>query len=217
MPDPIVITHHFAPDALKPPFTTQFPPETMLSTIDVIAVDNTSPPLAQFVELSQYTDARLNFMKTAADTKNGVTSVVFANPFARFTNITKNEISHHQLSFGEKRLLAFLIKLYAYPSTIIVDELTNGMHHSWLERCLDLIAKFGTQAFLTSQNPLLLDCLPLSRESFGTQHTLVICELTDSGEMRWRNLTEAETEDFFRSHDVGIQHISEIMRSKGLW
>jgi hypothetical protein len=174
--------------------------------------------LAQFIApLTQYTDARVIFTKTYAKVEDGMSIQVFANPLARFTLRNGNQIPHHQLSFGEKRLLAFLIKFYNQPAAIIVDELGNGMHHAWIERCIELIDETDTQAFLTSQDPLLLDCLPLSRETYGTNHSLVICELTDSGEMLWRNLTPAEVEDFFRSHDVGIQHISEIMRVKGLW
>lgn len=212
--DTLFHTHHLANDALRPLLNSQFPPKTLWSAVDVIAVDGTSPSLARFIELSQYTDARLNFVKTVTTADK----LVFANPLARFTTKTGSEISHHQLSFGEKRLLAFLIKLHAYPPTIIVDELGNGMHHAWIERCLELIEDLGTQAFLSSQDPLLLDCLPLSRDAYGSVHTFVICELADpNGEMLWRNLTSAETEDFFRSHDVGIQHISEIMRIKGLW
>ncbi|PRQ01327.1 ATP-binding protein [Enhygromyxa salina] len=191
--------------------------ETRSDIVDIITLDGAAPPLAQYIDLSQYTDARLILTKTVATIKDGVTRWVFANPLVRLTTASGNEIPHHYLSFGEKRLLAVLIKLYAYPSTIIVDELANGMHHSWIERILELIEDLGTQAFLTSQNPLLLDCLPLSRETFGTNHNLVICELTDSGEMIWRNLSETETEEFFKSLDVGLQHISEIMRNKGLW
>lgn len=191
--------------------------KAMSDDVMVVAADE-APPLARFVELSQYTDARLILTKTSATTVyDGATRHVYANPLARFTTLSGNEISHHQLSFGEKRLLAFLIKLYGNPSNIIVDELANGMHHSWLERTMELLEELDTQAFLSSQNPLLLDCLPLSRETHGELHQLIICELGESGEMIWRNLSGAETTDFFKSLEVGLQHVSEIMRDKGLW
>jgi energy-coupling factor transporter ATP-binding protein EcfA2 len=203
--------HHLTEAVLAPQLK---PPENYT---DIITLDGTAQPLAQFIKVSQYIDARLILTKTSAMVKDGFGRLVFANPLVRLTTVSGNEIPHHQLSFGEKRLLAVLIKLYAYPSTIIVDELANGMHHSWLERCLELIEDLGTQAFLTSQNPLLLDWLPLSRETYASTHGLVICELTESGEMIWRNLSEAEVDEFFKSLDVGLQHISEIMRNKGLW
>ncbi|KIG16958.1 hypothetical protein DB30_03942 [Enhygromyxa salina] len=173
--------------------------------------------MARFIELTQYTDARLVLTKTSAATKEGIKRSVFAKPLVRLETANGNEIPHDHLSFGEKRLLAILIKLYACESTIIVDELANGMHHSWIERLLELMDELNTQAFLTSQNPLLLDCLPLARETFGTTHNLVICELAESGEIVWRNLSEAEADEFFKSLDVGLQHVSEIMRNKGLW
>jgi energy-coupling factor transporter ATP-binding protein EcfA2 len=184
---------------------------------DSLTLDGTLAPLARFVQLSQYGDARLTMVKTSSKAENGVSRWTYAKPTLRLRTPNGNEIPHELLSFGEKRLLTFLIKLYAYPSTIIVDELANGMHHSWLEQCVELLEDLGTQAFLTSQNPLLLDCLPLNRETFAAAHGLVVCELADSGEMIWRNLGEREADDFFKSLEVGLQHVSEIMRSKGLW
>ena len=203
--------HHLSDETYLPQIKRQ------TNIIDIITIDNTAPMLADFISLSQYTDARLLLTKTSSSIIQTVTRTVYANPLARFTTRSGNEIPHHHLSFGEKRLLTFLIKLYAYPHIIIVDELANGMHHAWIERCIELMEDLGTQAFLSSQNPLLLDCLPLTRETYGTDHALVICEFSDTGEMIWRNLSEAETTDFFKSLDVGIQHVSEIMRSKGLW
>ena len=40
---------------------------------------------------------------------------------------------------------------------VIADELVNGLHHSWIEECIQAIG--DRQTFLTSQNPLLLDYL----------------------------------------------------------
>jgi hypothetical protein len=195
--------------------------QTQTDIRDTISLGSELRPLAQFVRLSQYEDARLILLRTSLQTsgqheKPG-SRWTFGAPQGLFETANGAQISHDQLSFGEKRLLAFLIKLYANPATIIVDELANGMHHSWLEQCVELLDELGTQAFLSSQNPLLLDCLPLSRETYAKQHALVVCEFGEAGEMIWRNLNEAEIEDFFKSLEVGLQHISEIMRSKGLW
>ncbi|MCA9682981.1 MAG: ATP-binding protein, partial [Myxococcales bacterium] len=203
--------HHLADDVLRPQLDRQ------RKITDILTLDGAAPPLAQFIELSQYVDARLILSKTSATVQENATRWVFANHLARFTTKSGNEFSHPQLSFGEKRLLAFLIKFHAYKHTIIADELANGMHHSWLERMIELMGDNGTQAFLTSQNPLLLDCLPYNRETFDSEHTLTVCELSDSGEMIWRNLDDIEREDLLRSLEVGLQHVSAIMRSKGLW
>ncbi|MEO5726874.1 MAG: AAA family ATPase, partial [Byssovorax sp.] len=76
--------------------------------------------------------------------------------FSRARGVVFN---HNALSYGQKRLLAFLYYLDANPAFVVADELVNGMHHDWIRASLDEIGK--RQAFLTSQNPLLLDYLPL--------------------------------------------------------
>lgn len=172
------------------------------------------PALGEFIDASQYTGGRLILSWIGAFQRG---DLLYAGGNARFELIDGSQISHYQLSFGEKRLLAFLIKLYACPSTIIVDELANGMHHGWIERAVELMDDFGTQAFLTSQDPLLIDGIPLSEDSYPTRNTVVLCEIAESGRLRWRNMTSDEAEDFFESLAVGLQHVSEIMRSKGLW
>lgn len=174
------------------------------------------PALRRFLELSQYVDATLLLTRVAHEASKDLEIATFGNPFIRFKLHNGNEIPHQQLSYGEKRLLTFLIKLYDHPAAIVVDELANGMHHAWLDACIDMLVDFETQAFLSSQNPLLLDGLPINEEGFG-KHGVVVCESDEQGHMVWRNLSERETRDFLDSLAVGIMHISEIMRSKGLW
>ncbi|HYO58775.1 AAA family ATPase, partial [Archangium sp.] len=81
----------------------------------------------------------------------------FGNFSFDFTREDGSAINHSLLSFGQKRLLAFHYYLDCHPDIIIADELVNGLHHHWIENCLDAIG--DRQAFLTSQNPLLLDYL----------------------------------------------------------
>ena len=171
------------------------------------------PALEVFVEWSQYSDATL----TLSLLKSDVFSHYYGNPLGLFRLRTGDQIPHYQLSFGEKRFLAFLIKLHACPSTIIVDELANGMHHDWIERAVALMEDFDTQAFLSSQDPLLIDCIPLAEDTFPARNTFVLCEIGETGQLRWRNMSAEEAEDFFKSLAVGLERISEIMRSKGLW
>ena len=166
-----------------------------------------------FVDCSQYSDATLNLSLLKSDEG----SYHYGNPLGRFKLRTGDQIPHYQLSFGEKRFLAFLIKLHACPSTIIVDELANGMHHDWIERAVALMEDFDTQAFLSSQDPLLIDCIPLAEDTFPARNTFVLCEIGETGQLRWRNMSAEEAEDFFKSLAVGLERISEIMRSKGLW
>ncbi|NRD68531.1 AAA family ATPase [Corallococcus exiguus] len=127
------------------------------------------------------------------------------------------EVSHDLLSYGQKRLLAFFAHADASPDVIIADELVNGLHHEWISACLSEIGE--RQAFLTSQNPLLLDFLRF--ESIEeVRHTFIICERAGStadAQLIWRNLTEEEAESFFLAYQTGIQRVSDILLTKGLW
>lgn len=124
------------------------------------------------------------------------------------------EIPAQELSYGEKRLLAFLWYLQCYPTLVIADELVNGFHHEWIERCIELI--HGRQAFLASQNPLLLDCLPLdSKET--VRRSFITCRRGEDGRMEWKNLTEEEAADFYRAYERQTRYTHEILRGKGLW
>jgi hypothetical protein len=124
--------------------------------------------------------------------------------------------SHERLSFGEKRLLAFHYCVACSTDAVVADELVNGLHHSWIENCLDLIQ--DRQSFLTSQNPLLLDYLSFDTAE-AVRRSFVLCDRPQgrSGGWRWQNMSEEESEAVMRAYDVGIQHVSEILRDKGMW
>ena len=83
------------------------------------------------------------------------------------------------------------------------------------------LAKFilGRQAFLTSQNPLLLDYLDFESAA-EVQSGFVLCERVPGklgSELVWRNPTEAEAGDFFSAYETGIQRVSDILINKGFW
>ena len=126
-------------------------------------------------------------------------------------------IAHDLLSYGQKRLLAFLYYVDCNEDVIIADEIVNGLHHEWIDACLDALE--ARQAFLTSQNPLLLDYL--SFESVEqAEKCFIVCrtELHNGREhMRWANITKGEAEAFYRGYLAGIQHVSELLRTEGLW
>ncbi|MEQ1507909.1 MAG: AAA family ATPase [Myxococcota bacterium] len=128
-------------------------------------------------------------------------------------------VQHDYLSFGQKRMLAFLWTLSTIPDGVVIaDELVNGLHHQWIEAC---IAEIGDrQAFLATQNPLLLDFLTFDTVD-DVRTTFVLCATTPRPDGRrgwsWRNLSADEASSFFRAHQVGIQHVNEILRTKGLW
>jgi energy-coupling factor transporter ATP-binding protein EcfA2 len=127
------------------------------------------------------------------------------------------EVSHDLLSYGQKRLLSFFAHADTSRDVIIADELVNGLHHEWITACLDEIG--DRQAFLTSQNPLLLDFLRFDSAE-EVRRTFILCERAqgESGaQLVWRNPTEDEAESFFLAYQTGIQRVSDILLTKGLW
>lgn len=138
-----------------------------------------------------------------------------------FTELGGSTFSHHALSYGQKRLLAFLYYLDANHRYVIADELVNGMHHDWIRFCLDEMSglDLAAQAFLTSQNPLLLDYIPIASTK-EAQRSFIQCrsELID-GHSRfvWSNLSADDARELFADHQVGIQHLGELLRVRGLW
>jgi hypothetical protein len=126
-------------------------------------------------------------------------------------------IDDSRLSYGQKRLLAFYYYLDCSAACAVADELVNGMHHEWIEACLEDLGE--RQSFLTSQNPLLLDYLGFeSAEEVRSSFVLCRSELQSEREqLRWENMTPEDAEGFFAAYQVGIQHVSEILRTRGLW
>ncbi|MGK3992919.1 AAA family ATPase [Sorangium sp. So ce1024] len=141
----------------------------------------------------------------------------FGNLKFWFTRRDGSIFQDQHLSYGQKRLLAFLYYLDANPSFVIADELVNGLHHAWIEECMNAIG--DRQAFLTSQNPLLLDYL--SFESVEqVKESFILCRNQVDGDrerMIWRNMTDDEADMFYRAYQVGIEHVGEILRTRGLW
>ncbi|WP_437760973.1 ATP-binding protein [Sorangium sp. So ce1389] len=126
-------------------------------------------------------------------------------------------ITHTRLSYGQKRLLTFFYYLACNDDIVIADELVNGLHHHWITACVEAIGE--RQAFLTSQNPLLLDYIPVTSPE-QVHRSFVLCR----GERRggrpawaWANMSDADAAEFFAAYEVGVEHVSEILQSRGLW
>jgi ABC-type lipoprotein export system ATPase subunit len=134
-----------------------------------------------------------------------------------FTLNNGTVITQKALSYGQKRLLSFLYHIAVNSDIVIADELVNGMHYDWIDACLDEI---GTrQAFLASQNPLLLDFLPFESASEAAR-SFILCELknhTEQTSVTWANMSPKVAESFYRAYEAGVQHVSAILRTKGLW
>jgi hypothetical protein len=121
------------------------------------------------------------------------------------------------LSFGEQRLFAYYYYLACSPQMLIADELSNGMHHEMVRGCIEAIGP--RQAFLATQNPLLLDYLEFAsldavRESF------VLCSREPGEDREWmtmRQMSDDEGREFFGHYQAERSHVNEILRSLGLW
>ncbi len=135
----------------------------------------------------------------------------------RFSRADGSFLREGLLSYGQKRLLAFLYYLGMCPDSVIADELVNGFHHAWIARCVELIGK--RQAFLSSQNPLLLDHLEFT-SARDVRTRLIQCRLKDTSsgpQMVWGNMALREAQSFYSAYTAGIEHVGEILRSRGLW
>src|SRR5262249_16244371 len=116
---------------------------------------------------------------------------------------------------GQMRLLSYLYYLECNPHIGVADELVNGMHHEWIEHCL-ISAIADRQMFYTSQNPLLLDFLEFRSESEVSER-LVTCKWEERDGFIWENLEPRVGREFFRLYKAGIQHVSDILRTRGWW
>lgn len=123
-----------------------------------------------------------------------------------------------KLSYGQRRLFGFHLHSAMHPHVVVADELTNGMHHSMVGDCLDTIG--DRQAFLATQNPLLLDHIGFA-DADEVHRTFLLCSLQQQNDgeslMHWRNMTNEESQEFFADYQVGIQHVNDILRTRGLW
>lgn len=136
-----------------------------------------------------------------------------------FRRADGSQVPYGRLSFGQKRLSAFLWYLAIRRDLpVVADELFNGLHHEWIELCFDHL--YERQSFLVTQHPYLLDHVPIESAA-GVEKTFIRCTLEvgpDGAEqMVWRNFTEDQAELFHVAHQTGIAHVSEILRSEGLW
>lgn len=111
----------------------------------------------------------------------------------RFVKRDGARLRPEDLSFGQQRFFAFLYYAAMHPDIVVADELTNGMHHSMITRCLDVVE--GRQTFLATQNPLLLDNLGFV-DAEDVRRTFIVCTCVEDEDgqerMIWRNVTAGE-------------------------
>lgn len=183
--------------------------------------------LKAFIDITGFEDAQMRFLVSDINTNAKNVTTISINRFEFLFTIDKyRTIDASKLSFGQKRLLAFLYASYVETldgkditekTPIVADELTNGFHHEWIEKCMEILQ--SRQSFVATQNPLLLDYLEFN-DATELQRTFTFCyrEKTDEGsKLSMRGPTKEEAENMFSSYQVGFQHVSEILRMSGLW
>jgi hypothetical protein len=177
---------------------------------------NDLPLLQKFIEQTTFVDASLRY--EIIQRKSGEQSIlIFGNPSFEFFKVDGSSVNHSLLSYGQKRLLAFISYIENNPKFIIADELVNGLHHEWIDFCVESFEH--RQNFLASQNPLLLDYLYFySPEDAASSFVLCTINTENSSEiLNWQQMNENESIDFYKSYNTGLLHVSEVLKNKGLW
>ncbi len=123
------------------------------------------------------------------------------------------------LSYGQKRMLALLYQMRAHDGPFVADELVNGLHHAWIDLLLEELGP--RQSFVSTQSPLLLDYLSFESAE-EVRRTFVFCTRRREGAegataLVWQGLSDEDARAFFEAYQVGIQHVSELLRTRGLW
>ena len=173
--------------------------------------------LHKATQAMRFTAGELLLELQSKDVDNNTIKFVYGRFGYRFTLGDGSIIAQQSLSYGQKRLLTFLYYLAANDGVVIADELVNGLHYEWIETCLDEIG--DRQSLLTSQNPLLLDFIPFETAD-EVERTFILCRAENRGDkntMIWTNFSKADANSFYRAYEAGIQHVSDILRTKGLW
>ncbi len=179
-----------------------------------IALLTNSSYLEDFVRLAGFTRATLSCGVDSAQEVKGQKRVQLG-PIRYFIRRSDSDLlAHRHLSFGQKRLLGFLHYLECNSYMVVADELVNGLHYDWIAACLDSLRT--RQAFVSSQNPMLFDFLSFDSRQEVVER-FVTCSLDEQGRFVWRNLADDDARRIYDSYVVGIQHVSEILRTIGYW
>jgi len=177
------------------------------------------PFLAKMVELAGLKDGWIDFrlLHTSQEEGRSVKDMRFGQLEFWFERRDGSRVQDEKLSHGQKRLLSFLYYLDCNPHIVVADELTNGLHHAWITACIEAIG--NRQSFLANQDPLLVDELEFSSPA-DVKRAFILCRCdTSSGKERliWSHMSDEDAARFFEAYQVGLQHVSEILRAKNLW
>jgi hypothetical protein len=173
--------------------------------------------LAKFVALAGFTAGTFRVELLDKRSHEGGGRLEFGGFGFSFTRRDGSVLTQEHLGYGQKRLLSFLYYLDINEDFVIADELANGLHPRAVEACLRELD--GRQSFLTTQNPLLLEHLPLGSAE-DVRSSLILCGagLHDGREQRvWSHPTEEAAARLFRASREGTSSLGALLRAQGLW
>lgn len=150
--------------------------------------------------------------------RNGAESSSISGGFDAYIFRSDGSVHHDRWSYGQKRLVAFFYFLALNRDVVIADELVNGLHHRWIQACMEAIG--DRQAFLTSQNPLLFDYIPDFESAEQVQSRFVTCktEIVDGVEqLVWQNMPADHARVFYDAYKDELEQVGEILIARGLW
>jgi energy-coupling factor transporter ATP-binding protein EcfA2 len=175
------------------------------------------PFIKEAIRLLDFEAAEVSVELQESETRDGFESMTLGHLKFLFTHRAGWRLTEKQLSYGQKRILAFMHYMATVRSVAVADELVNGLHHRWIQDCIKSLG--NRQVFLTSQNPLLLDYLSFEAPE-QVRSTFILCSWEGEGkqaQMRWDNMSQEAAEDFYESYKVGFQQVGELLQAKGLW
>jgi hypothetical protein len=173
--------------------------------------------LAKFVALAGFAAGRLRVEVLEKRTYENGGRLGFGRFGFHFTRHDGTELEQAVLGYGQKRLLSFLYYLDVNEDFVIADELANSLHPRWVAACLKEI---GTrQSFLTSENPLLLEQVPLASAE-ELRAALILCSagVQDGREwLVWSNPTAEAASKLLEAHRAENLPLGHLLQAHGLW
>ncbi|WP_375766879.1 ATP-binding protein [Archangium gephyra] len=173
--------------------------------------------LARFVALNGFTSGLFRVELLDKRSYEGGGRLEFGRFGFRFTRRDGAVLTHEHLGHGQKRLLSFLYYLDVNGDFVIADELANSLHPRHVEACVRELGR--RQSFLTSQNPLLFEHVPLGSAS-EVRASLIHCgtELREGREWKvYANPSPEAATRLFDAYQRGDTPLATLLRTHGVW
>jgi energy-coupling factor transporter ATP-binding protein EcfA2 len=185
--------------------------------IDIHPEDVRPSFLTKFITLAGFSTGRFRVELLDKRSYEGGGRLEFGRFGFDFTRSDGRVLTQEQLGQGQRRLLSFLYYLDVNEDFVIADELTNGLHPRWLEACLRELD--DRQCFLTSQNPLLFEHVPLDSPE-DVRASLIHCGVRlheGRTQWAWSNPPEELATKLFRASREGATSRGALLKAHGLW